>query len=154
MRILLAVASALAGAWIIAGPWLNLGASAGGNMGMGQTMTANPGDAAVLTWHLIPGALALLVAVPLLFVRDVRARRWLGVALFAVGFWAAAGPWILPQFGLGSMTMGLSSGSFLRHILPGTVLALCGVAVFFTVPSRHRRAATLSSPSAETLRRD
>ncbi|MEO7295364.1 MAG: hypothetical protein ABIZ57_04405, partial [Candidatus Limnocylindria bacterium] len=82
--------------------------------------------------------LTITATLVVFFARGSGARIWLGLALIVLGLWAAAGPWILPQIGLGGMTMGLSPASFLRHIVPGTVLALCGTAVMFTVASQRR----------------
>lgn len=133
-----AVFGAIAGVWLVAAPWLNLDLRPAGQMNH-MMSTPSPLDASVLTWHLIPGVLTITAAlVVVFFSRGSGARRWLGLALIALGLWAAAGPWILPQFGLGGMTMGLSPASFLRHIVPGTVLALCGTAVMFTVASARR----------------
>ncbi len=140
---------AVAGVWLVAAPWLNLDLRPAGQMNH-MMSTPSPLAASVLTWHLIPGVLTIAAALVVFFARGSGARKWLGFALIALGLWAAAGPWILPQFGLGGMTMGLSPASFLRHIVPGTVLALCGTAVVFTVAAARRPGP--GARSAEALR--
>lgn len=138
MRKAVPLAAMTAGAWLLASPWLYRGPSM--SHMMGGAMSSDVGvvvDSATYYWHILPGALTILFATILLLRGTFAVTRWIAGALFFVAAWAGFGPWVLPQLGLGqAMNMGLTFGSFARHVIPGVVLGVCAVAAFLMVPAR------------------
>lgn len=132
MRKLLAVVGILAGVWMVITPWAlpnRATASSGGMMGMMHQQTSTIViNASSYYWHVVPGVLAILLSLTALLYASAGLQRLLAVALFVVGIWSAAGPWVLPHWGLGDMMMsGVTAGTFVRHILPGVVIIVCAV---------------------------
>jgi hypothetical protein len=135
----------LAGIWTAASPWLyrtSSGSMSGGHMQMGNMAQSSSGVAVTAStyyWHIVPGAIAIAISLALLFWTSRAATALLAGALLLVGIWTAAGPWFLPQMGLGaSMNMGLTAGGALRHIVPGAVMTLGAVALFGMLPAGRR----------------
>ena len=131
-----------ASAWIIP----TTAASTAGGMMSGHMMNQSSSqvviDAGTYYWHIVPGILAILVSAAVVLFSGGALVRWLAIALGLLAVWSAAGPWVLPQFGMGSMMMsGVTGGSFVRHIVPGIALAVCAVGIFLSVPARDAEAA-------------
>ena len=136
----------VAGLWLATSPWIGTqaasGASTGGMHGMGGMTHSAPAATTVITassyyWHIVPGALAVLVSVAVLLWGPALARFG-AFALGVLAIWSAVGPWVLPHIGMGSMIMsGLDAGTFVRHVLPGIALAVAAVGLYFsTQPAR------------------
>ena len=150
MRRGLGVVALLTGVWLFAAPWLYRTpmATTGGHM---TGMTHRGASQFVLTastyyWHIVPGLLTVLIAAAVVLFDGRLLMCWLAVALGVLALWSVAGPWVLPQFGMGDMMMsGVTTASFLRHILPGAVMAFCALGVFFSVPARSLQAARSSA---------
>ena len=139
MRRILGVIALGAGLWMAIGPWVVRASSStsqvsGHMMGMKDQMqsTSQPIiTASTYYWHLVPGGLAVLLAIGVVLFSGGSLLRWLAVALFVVGIWSAIGPWVLPRFGLGDMmTMGLTTSSFFLHVVGGGVLIACSAGIF------------------------
>lgn len=151
MRKGIPILTLLAGIWTAASPWIfptssATGGMSGGHMMMGNMAQSTPGTtitASTYYWHLVPGALAIVISLALLFTASRGLTALLAGALLVVAIWTAAGPWFLPQMGFGdSMNMGLTKGSALRHILPGAVMALGAIALFGMLPAQRRARVT------------
>lgn len=127
------------GAWVLAAPWLYQTSSMGSGRMMGGMTHSGSGvvvDSSTYYWHIVPGVLAIALAVALLLSGTLALTRWVAGALLFVAVWIAVGPWVLPRFGLGNtMNMGLSFASSVRHIVPGVVLAACAAAAYFMLPA-------------------
>ena len=144
MRRLFGLGGLLGGAWLFASPWAlpstittNMGGGMTADHMMTQTTSQVVINASTYYWHIVPGILAILVSAAVIMFSAPALMRGLAVALGVLAVWSAAGPWVLPQLGMGSMmSMGLTGGSFLRHVVPGIVLAICAGGVFFTASNR------------------
>ena len=141
------LAGLLAGAWLFASPWVYASPMSGSGM-MGGHMTGAMQqekslvviNASTYYWHIVPGLLTILVSATVVIFSGMLLLRSLAVALGVLAVWSAAGPWVLPQLGMGDMMMsGVTTGSFLRHILPGIALAVCALGLFFLMPARTAR---------------
>lgn len=133
------LAGLLAGAWLFASPWVYTSVNSGSGM-MHQDKALVVINASTYYWHIVPGLLTILVSATVVIFSGVLLVRSLAVALGMLALWSAAGPWVLPQLGMGDMMMsGVTTGSFLRHILPGIVLAACALVLFFLMPARTAR---------------
>lgn len=159
--------AALVGAiWALIAPWLPLDqAAAAGHMtgmtGMGAaagSMVA-PTDGTtlfgvVLTpsiyfWHIVPGVIGIVAATWLLVAGSTTLRRMSATGLLAVGVWVAFGPWVLPALGLGdTMTMGLTTGSLVRHAGPGLLIVLAAIGCLRTLPRAAAAAIEAATPAS------
>lgn len=128
---LISLAVLVSGAWAVAGAWLLSSSGTGAGTMSGHMMgshVAPPTATSAFLWHVLPGAAAVVLGIGMLLLRGRSAMRVLAVLLLGVGLWIGLGPWILPSFGLGDgMQMGLTLGSFLRHVLPGAVVLALGM---------------------------
>lgn len=141
MRSVLAPGLALVGGvWALIGPWLfRSSATAGSGMSQMGTMSgmANATDptflgvglsASVYSWHIVPGVLAIILALALGLATMPTLKRVAAAMLAIVAAWTLTGPWVLPLIGLGSsMSMGLDGGTMVRHILPGGILLVAAI---------------------------
>lgn len=144
-----ALASLAAGIWALVSPWAYRSSSRssahmmGGHMMGGQGMQHSSGvvvDSSTYYWHIVPGALAIVLSLILLMAGRLVVERSIAAAVFVVGAWVLVGPWVLPDLGMGhSMNMGVTTGSFLRHIVPGVVLTVAAVVAYAALPARSRR---------------
>ena len=145
MRKGIPILTLLAGIWAAGSPWMFPGSSSKGGMMMGH-MAQTSGTtitASTYYWHLVPGAIAIAISLALLFTLSRGTTALLAGALLLVALWTAAGPWFLPQMGLGdSMNMGVTAGSALRHIVPGAVMALGALILFGMLPASRRAPAS------------
>lgn len=143
---LFALLGLVAGIWLATSPWIGTAPAAnsmGGMNGMAHTAQAATTviSASSYYWHVVPGALAVLVSLAIL-IRGSAVARLGALALGVLAIWSAVGPWVLPRFGMGDMMMmGLSAGTFVRHVLPGMALVVAAVGVYAAQPARARRAA-------------
>ena len=140
-----ALASFAAGTWTLIAPWvyrtssMSTGHMMGGMMHPSTQSNRVVVDSSTYYWHIVPGVLAILLSVILLMAGRLVLERSMAAALFVVGLWTLVGPWVLPRLGMGhSMNMGVTSGSFLRHILPGAVLIVAAVIAYASLPARSR----------------
>ena len=143
MRKVFGAVGVLAGIWMVVTPWALPGhpMNASGNMtGMMHQQPAGVAiNASSFYWHIVPGILAIALSLTAVFYATVALNRLVAAALLTVGVWSAAGPWVLPHWGLGDMMMsGVTAGSFARHIVPGAVLVVCAIGLFLAVSSPRR----------------
>lgn len=128
------------GVWALIGPWLfRSPATAGSGMSHMGTMSgmASSSDstflgvglsASVYYWHIVPGVLAIILALALGLATMSPLKRVAAAMLAILAAWTLAGPWVLPLIGLGSaMTMGLDGGTVVRHVLPGGILLVAAI---------------------------
>ena len=136
-----AFASFAAGTWTLIAPWVYRSSAMSTGHMMGGTMHSSGVVVTSSTyyWHIVPGVLAILLSVILLMAGRLVVERSMAAALFVVGLWTLVGPWVLPNLGMGhSMHMGVTTGSFLRHILAGAVLIVASVVAYVSLPARKR----------------
>ncbi len=135
-----ALASLAVGIWALVSPWAyRSSAVSSAHQGM-QHSSGVVVDSSTYYWHIVPGALAIVLSLILLVAGRLIVERSIAAALFVVGAWVLVGPWVLPDLGMGhSMNMGVTTGSFLRHIVPGVVLTVAAVVAYAALPARSRR---------------
>ncbi|MBA3802984.1 MAG: hypothetical protein H0X22_08780 [Acidimicrobiia bacterium] len=139
-----ALAALAAGVWTLVSPWVYRSSSMSGGQVTMSGHAMNDSKSVVISsstyyWHIVPGALAIILSIILLVAGRLVIERSMAAALFAVGVWTLVGPWVLPSLGMGhSMNMGVTTGSFLRHILPGAVLIAAAIAAYVALPARSR----------------
>lgn len=154
-RIVLLVALS-ASIWLLITPWLwSNSTSSAGHMMNGHMMDDGSRgtvvNASTYYWHILPGAIGVILFALLLLTPAVSVGRWLSGALMVIAVWAAVGPWVLPGLGLGhSMNMGVTRRSLLIHVAPGAVLFVCAVASFLLTPAPEvRRATRFGQPASQ-----
>lgn len=130
----------IGGAWALVGPWLfrwpATTSSGMSHMGAMSGTTSSPDasflgvalGASVYYWHIVPGVLAIILALALGLATMPTLKRVAAAMLAIVAIWTLAGPWVLPLIGLGStMTMGLGPGTLVRHVVPGGILLVAAI---------------------------
>ncbi len=154
MRKGIPILTLLAGIWTVVSPWIfpassSSGMSGGMMMGHMAQTSGTTITASTYYWHFVPGAIAIAISLALLFTVSRGITALLAGALLLVALWTAAGPWFLPQMGLGdSMNMGVTGSSALRHIVPGAVMALGALVLFGMLPGGRRAPAPATARQA------